>query len=157
MNEKIDYKEEIERPIAVFETNMGVFEVELFAKECPETAWNFINLAEGRQETERGGNFYDGLTFHRIIQGFMIQAYRPQGQHDKANGCQPGVYRRADILDSEEGQRPSECKLKHDAGHPYRFLNQPPYVSLVSLIQWDAIDAFFLKQEAEIGNSTGKQ
>lgn len=79
MPEKIDYMEEIERPIVVFETSMGAFEGELYAKECPETVWNFINLAEGRQQTEKGGNFYDGLTFHRVIQGFMIQGGCPLG------------------------------------------------------------------------------
>jgi peptidyl-prolyl cis-trans isomerase A (cyclophilin A) len=79
MGEKIDYKEDIERPVAIFDTTLGTFEVELYAKECPETVWNFINLAEGRQQTDRGGNFYDGLTFHRVIQGFVIQAGCPQG------------------------------------------------------------------------------
>lgn len=79
MTEKIDYTEEIERPVAVFDTSLGVFEAELYAKECPETVWNFINLAEGRQETERGENFYDGLIFHRVIEGFMIQGGCPTG------------------------------------------------------------------------------
>jgi cyclophilin family peptidyl-prolyl cis-trans isomerase len=79
MGEKIDYREDIERPVAVFDTSLGTFEAELYAKECPETVWNFINLAEGRQQTERGGNFYDGLTFHRVIQGFVIQGGCPQG------------------------------------------------------------------------------
>ncbi|MGD8984225.1 MAG: peptidylprolyl isomerase [Desulfobacteraceae bacterium] len=79
MREKIDYREDIERPVAVFDTSLGTFEAELYAKECPETVWNFINLAEGRQQTDRGGNFYDGLTFHRVIQGFVIQGGCPQG------------------------------------------------------------------------------
>ena len=79
MAAKIDYTEQLDRPIAVFETNHGQFEVELYAKECPETVWNFINLAEGRQETEKGGNFYDGLTFHRVIEGFVIQGGCPLG------------------------------------------------------------------------------
>ena len=79
MAEKIDYKENVERPIAVFDTSLGVFEAELYAKECPETVWNFINLAEGRQDTDRDGNFYDGLTFHRIIEGFVIQGGCPEG------------------------------------------------------------------------------
>lgn len=79
MREKIDYKEDTERPIAVFETSLGTFEAELYAEECPKTVWNFINLAEGRQQTDRGGNFYDGLTFHRVIQGFVIQGGCPQG------------------------------------------------------------------------------
>jgi cyclophilin family peptidyl-prolyl cis-trans isomerase len=79
MREKIDYREDIERPVAVFDTSLGTFEAELYAKECPETVWNFINLAEGRQQTDRGGNFYDGLTFHRVIQAFVIQGGCPQG------------------------------------------------------------------------------
>ena len=79
MTTKSDYKEDIDRATAVFETNMGTFEAELYAKECPETVWNFINLAEGRQETSREGNFYDGLTFHRVIKGFVIQGGCPSG------------------------------------------------------------------------------
>ena len=76
---KNDYKEEIDRPTVVFETSLGTFEAELFAKECPETVWNFINLAEGRQETDRQGPFYDGLNFHRVIEGFVIQGGCPLG------------------------------------------------------------------------------
>ncbi len=79
MSEKIDYKEDVDRPIAVFETSLGSFEAELYSKECPETVWNFINLAEGRQETQREGNFYDGLIFHRVIEGFVIQGGCPRG------------------------------------------------------------------------------
>ena len=88
MSEKIDYKEDLERPIAVFETSLGIFEAELYAKECPETVWNFINLAEGRQETTRDGNFYDGLTFHRVIEGFVIQGGCPQGTGTGGPGYQ---------------------------------------------------------------------
>lgn len=76
---KSDYKEPIERATALFETTLGNFEIELFAKECPETVWNFINLAEGRQETKKTGPFYDGLIFHRVIKGFMIQGGCPEG------------------------------------------------------------------------------
>ena len=79
MTEKIDYKEDIERAVAIFDTNMGTFEAELYVKECPETVWNFINLAEGRQPTTKEGGFYDKLTFHRIIEGFVIQGGCPIG------------------------------------------------------------------------------
>ena len=85
---KSDYKEEIDRPTAVFDTNIGTFEVELYAKECPETVWNFINLAEGRQNTDRKGNYYDGLSFHRVIEGFMIQGGCPQGTGTGGPGYQ---------------------------------------------------------------------
>jgi len=69
---------------------MGDFEAELYAKECPETVWSFINLAEGRQETDREGNFYDGLTFHRIIKGFVIQGGCPLGTGTGGPGYQFG-------------------------------------------------------------------
>lgn len=76
---KSAYKEDLARVKAVFQTNMGTFEAELFASECPETVWNFVNLAEGRQVTARGGNFYDGLTFHRVVKDFVIQGGCPAG------------------------------------------------------------------------------
>jgi len=98
---KSDYKEQIDRPVAVFETNLGTFEAELYGKECPETVWNFINLAEGRQETARDGRFFDGLTFHRVIEGFMIQGGCPTG-----NGTGDPGYRFIDEFDAS---------LKHDA------------------------------------------
>ena len=85
---KSDYKEDVDRLKANFKTSMGEFTVELFAKECPETVWNFVNLAEGRQETEKGGNFYDGIIFHRVIDGFMLQGGCPQGQGTGGPGYQ---------------------------------------------------------------------
>ena len=60
-------------------TNLGDFKIELYHRQCPETVWNFVNLAEGRQEGEKEGNFYDGLIFHRVIEGFMIQGGCPKG------------------------------------------------------------------------------
>ena len=88
MAEKVDYTEDIERPVAIFDTSLGTFEAEFYAKECPETVWNFINLAEGRQETVRKGNYYDGLTFHRIIEGFVIQGGCPFGNGTSGPGYQ---------------------------------------------------------------------
>jgi cyclophilin family peptidyl-prolyl cis-trans isomerase len=52
-------------PIATFETNQGTFKAEVFLAEMPITAQNFIDLIE------RG--FYNGLHFHRVIPGFMLQ------------------------------------------------------------------------------------
>jgi len=57
---------------AVFETNKGTFEIELFTEKAPITTKNFIDL------TEKG--FYDGLIFHRVIKGFMIQGGDPDGR-----------------------------------------------------------------------------
>ncbi len=77
---KEEHKENLDRIKAKFETTLGDFEIELYAKECPETVWNFINLAEGRQKTKKDGPFYDGLLFHRIIEGFMIQGGCPDSR-----------------------------------------------------------------------------
>lgn len=57
--------------IAVFNTNMGEFEIELFEDKTPITTKNFIDLAQE--------GFYDGVIFHRIIDGFMIQGGDPTG------------------------------------------------------------------------------
>ncbi|QTA91724.1 peptidylprolyl isomerase [Desulfonema magnum] len=109
---KSDYKEEGERFTAVFETSLGSFEAELYAKECPETVWNFINLAEGRQETMRQGNFYDGLSFHRVIEGFVIQGGCPFG-----NGTGGPGYKFKDEFDSS---------LKHDSEGVFSMANAGP-------------------------------
>ena len=55
--------------IAVFETNMGTFKLELLESQMPITTKNFIDLAEK--------GFYDNTKFHRVIDGFMIQGGDP--------------------------------------------------------------------------------
>jgi len=97
-NQKIDYKEDVSTLWASFQTTEGDFVVELFADKCPETVWNFVNLAEGRQPHVNGENtpFYDGLIFHRVIDGFMIQGGCPQ-----KNGTGSPGYRFADEFHKE--------------------------------------------------------
>ena len=56
---------------AVIETNKGKIHLDLHADKTPVTVASFVNLAQ------RG--FYDGLTFHRVIDDFMIQGGCPQG------------------------------------------------------------------------------
>ena len=56
-------------PVAKLTTNKGVLELELFTDTMPITTGNFIKLA-------REG-FYDGVKFHRVIKGFMIQSGDP--------------------------------------------------------------------------------
>ena len=59
-------------PIVTFEMENGdVFKVELYPKKAPNTVANFVNLVEEK--------FYDGLIFHRVIPGFMIQGGDPTG------------------------------------------------------------------------------
>lgn len=77
---------------ATIETSKGAINLNLFDSKTPKTVANFVNLAQ------RG--YYDGLTFHRVIDNFMIQGGCPNG--DGRGG--PG-YNFEDEFDSE---------LRHD-------------------------------------------
>ncbi|MBC8072004.1 MAG: peptidylprolyl isomerase [Deltaproteobacteria bacterium] len=63
---------------------MGKFECELFEKEAPLTVANFVGLARGVRESYdkksdkwAAKKFYDGVLFHRVVDGFMIQTGDP--------------------------------------------------------------------------------
>lgn len=79
--------------IVTIETNFGEIQFETFDKDAPKTVNNFITLA--------GKGFYDGLTFHRIVKGFVIQGGDPDG-----NGTGGPGYKFEDELDpnSESGK-----------------------------------------------------
>jgi peptidyl-prolyl cis-trans isomerase A (cyclophilin A) len=71
---------------ATLKTNRGDIVVHLFPNHAPKTVANFVGLAEGTQEytdprsgQKTTGRFYDGLGFHRVIDGFMIQGGCPLG------------------------------------------------------------------------------
>jgi peptidyl-prolyl cis-trans isomerase A (cyclophilin A) len=71
---------------ATLTTNHGDITIELFPNHAPTTVQNFVGLAEGSKEwtdPETGqpstARFYDGLTFHRVIEGFMLQGGCPLG------------------------------------------------------------------------------
>lgn len=68
-------------PTVVFDTSMGRMTCKLFSKEAPVTTANFVGLAEGTKDWTdpvlgkmHGKRYYDGVTFHRVIPNFMVQA-----------------------------------------------------------------------------------
>src|SRR5262245_48374748 len=63
----------------VFETTLGTFEVELFEKEAPVSSQNFLTYVDD--------GFYDGVIFHRVMNGFMIQGggFEPGMKQKKTN------------------------------------------------------------------------
>lgn len=66
------YGEEMKnKPVVVFETTAGVVEIELMPDVAPKTCENFMKLAEKK--------YYDGVIFHRVIPGFMVQGGDPTG------------------------------------------------------------------------------
>ena len=78
---------------AIIETHEGKIVLDLDFKAAPNTVANFVDLSNS--------GFYNGLTFHRVIQGFMIQGGDPEG-----NGRGGPGYTIDDEISS----------LKHDAG-----------------------------------------
>ena len=82
---------------ARFETTEGTFTIRLFDQEAPNTVANFVGLAEGTKEwtdpstgKRRKDPYYDGVIFHRVISGFMIQGGDRLGQGTGGPGYQFG-------------------------------------------------------------------
>ncbi len=80
---------------ATLKTNHGDIMIKLFPDQAPATVRNFVDLAEGTQEwtdpkTGAGSHerFYDGLIFHRVISGFMLQGGDPEGTGTGGPGYQ---------------------------------------------------------------------
>ena len=84
-----------EQLTATLTTNRGDIKIDLFPNQAPATVQNFVGLAEGtKQWTDPKTNqpstepFYDGLTFHRVIEGFMLQGGCPRGDGTGGPGYQ---------------------------------------------------------------------
>ena len=71
LNQNAQNSSMAKNPVAVFETNLGIFKAEIFQDKVPLTANNFIKLSKD--------GFYNNLTFHRVIADFMIQGGDPNG------------------------------------------------------------------------------
>ncbi len=86
------------------ETDMGTIKADLYASEAPKTVENFVTLAKK--------GFYDGIIFHRVIPGFMIQTGDPTGTGTGGPG-----YKFADEFST---------KLKHDKPGIFSMANSGP-------------------------------
>ncbi len=89
---------------AIFETSKGTIRLELFEEKTPKTVGNF--------ETLCGKEYYDGLTFHRVIPDFMVQGGCPDG-----TGMGGPGYKFEDEVDSE---------LRHDGPGGLSMANAGP-------------------------------
>ena len=89
-----------QNPIVTFEMENGdIMKAELYPEIAPNTVRNFISLINS--------NFYDGLIFHRVISGFMIQGGDPEGTGMGGPGYG---------IKGEFAQNGFENNLKHSAG-----------------------------------------
>src|SRR5262245_12039559 len=91
-------------PTATFETSLGSFEAELFLDKMPITSGNFIKLAKE--------GFSDGLHFHRVIEGFMIQVGCPHSKDPTSSraGTGDSPYGRL------EDEHPANAKISNEPG-----------------------------------------
>jgi cyclophilin family peptidyl-prolyl cis-trans isomerase len=78
-----------------FQTNLGSFRAELFEETAPSTTENFVSLVEK--------GFYDGIVFHRVIEGFMIQGGCPEGSGRGGPGYEIDDEFHPELRHSDEG------------------------------------------------------
>ncbi|MBL4905579.1 MAG: peptidylprolyl isomerase [Flavobacteriaceae bacterium] len=95
---------------ADIETNKGNIVVKLYFEDLPLTVSNFVSLAEGTnpavEEAFKGKKYYDGITFHRVMPNFMIQAGDPTG----TGSSNPGYTFEDEYPKDDKGV----LKYKHD-------------------------------------------
>jgi len=98
---------------AVIETSKGTITCELFDKDSPNTVANFVGLATGAKEytdlktgQKKQSKFYDGVIFHRVIPGFMIQGGDPLGTGTGGPG-----YKFNDEFPSQKFDRPGRVAM----------------------------------------------
>lgn len=89
-------------PIATFQTSLGNFTIEIFVDKMPITGNNFLELA-------RSG-FYNGLHFHRVIKGFMIQFGCPHSRDPQSPRAGTGGPPHGNIQD----EHPAEHQLSNE-------------------------------------------
>ena len=91
-------------PTATLKTSLGDMQVELFVDKMPKTTGNFIELAKS--------GFYDGLHFHRVINGFMAQFGCPHSRDPKSNRAGTGNGPKGCIAD----EHPPDAKISNEPG-----------------------------------------
>jgi cyclophilin family peptidyl-prolyl cis-trans isomerase len=91
-------------PIATFETSKGTFKAEIYLEQMPITAQNFIDLANS--------GFYNGLHFHRVIKGFMLQFGCPYSKDPKSPRAGTGGPPHGNIQD----EHPESFKASNEPG-----------------------------------------
>ena len=99
-------------PIAVIHTTLGDLRCELFSDRAPKAAGNFIGLATGKKpwtdprthKIQHNRPFYDGVIFHRVIPGFVIQGGDPLGTGTGGPGYHFEDELHADLLFDRPGR-----------------------------------------------------
>lgn len=150
-----EQKEQKGNPVAIFNTTMGIIEIELFQHAAPETVANFIGLAEGTKtfiDPKSGSRvkrkYYDGLIFHRVIENFMIQGGCPMGTGTGSPG-----YTFKDEIDADSLGL-NDLKALSPQGRPNQLLGIHSQEQFNTYILGPVFKELGISSQEELGNHT---
>jgi peptidyl-prolyl cis-trans isomerase B (cyclophilin B) len=139
---------ELEGKTATIKTNLGDIKIEFFAKEAPQTVTNFLFLA--------GEGFYDNLTFHRRVEGFVLQGGDPAG--DGTGG--PGYNVPAEINQHKHVRGAVATARLGDAANPtkassgsqfYIVLEAAPYLDNEYTVFGQVVEGMDIVDQLQVG------
>ncbi len=128
----------------------GIIKVELYPEYAPQTVRNFVNLA--------GKGFYDGLIFHRVIKGFMIQGGDPEGigiggpgycilGEFAGNGVQNPLSHKRGVISMARAQAPNSAGSQFFIMHQDGFFLDGQYAAFGEVTEgMDVVDRIALTQ-----------
>lgn len=132
-------------PVITFEMENGkVFRAELLPGIAPNTVYNFLSLAES--------GFYDGLLFHRVIRGFMIQGGDPKGNGTggpgyrikgefRANGFSNPLRHERGVLSMARAREPDSAGSQFFIMHADAFYLDGQYAAFGRIVEgMDVVD-----------------
>ena len=91
-------------PVAIMDTSLGTIRAEIFVDKMPITGANFVELAKS--------GFYDGLHFHRVINGFMLQFGCPHSKDPMSRTAGTGDGPKGPLKD----EHPANAKISNEPG-----------------------------------------
>jgi cyclophilin family peptidyl-prolyl cis-trans isomerase len=131
---------------AVIETNKGTIRFKLYEDEAPITASNFIELAEK--------GFYDGLKFHRVVPGFVIQGGDPKGNGTGGSGknikleVSPGLKHTDGAVAMARSQHPDSASSQF-----YITLGPQPSLNMQYAVFGQVTEGFDVVKQIEVGDT----
>lgn len=136
---------EVKNPIVTMEVqDFGTIKLELYPEKAPETVSNFIALAQN--------GFYDGLKFHRVVEGFMIQG-------GDSNGDGTGSPKLSDLgIEVKEGQEDRDYCIKGEfLANKYNKNTLKHKEGVISMARADYTQTYSPSLTTESYNSAGSQ
>ncbi len=153
-----------QNPLVSMKTNMGEIVIELYSDAAPETVKNFLELAEGTKEftdpkdgQKKKEPYFNGVTFHRVIDGFMIQGGDRKGDgtggpgyrfNDEISAAALGL-NKLTLAEAPQYQRELQMAAQQKVFQELGIRSQEDIDK-----KMDAVNAAFQKAVTQLKNST---